>query len=256
MWLCCIWIGAFCAGSLHGFCRFALLTFLSGNLWVLAERCAVLHAWLAYTDIFHAIAVVLGVSFELGSVTPFASAANLVLVLWCTSLLCSRRKMGGSAVSHWTLVFSCFSCYLGTSSLAWVWSFFVCIYVGFCCICGSWALATSPCGFFVLAFAFALARRWLLCPFYVSSVPAAHYCLVSLCSQHDKGRLVIFGSFLHSSPSSNICCGPMILQPHSHLSDSRPACSLFIRAFPRRYLQLDALLAYQNGPFRRLLHWM
>ena len=162
---------------------------------------------------------------------------------WCTSLLCSQRKMVGSAVSHWTLVFSCFSCYLGTSTLAWVWSLFVCIYVGFCCICCSWALATSPCGFFVLAFTFALVRWWLLLSLSceLRSCCTLLFRFLNMCSQHDKGD-VIFGSFMHSSPSSNICCGPMILQPRSHLSDSRPACSLLIRVF--------------QGGICSWMHWM
>ena len=125
-----------------------------GNSWVLAELCAVLQAWLAYADISLTIAVILGVSFELGSVTPFALAANLVLVLWIlVPAVLGVLRYNYVLKGKWEA-----QLFLGTSTLAWVWSLFVCIYVGFCCICCLWALATSPCGFFVLAFAFALVR--------------------------------------------------------------------------------------------------
>ena len=204
-WLCCIWIGAFRAGSLHGFCRFALFTFLSGNLWVLAERCAVLQAWLAYTDISRAIAVVLGVSFELGSVTPFALAANLVLVLWILvpavlGVLCYYVLKGKWEAQLFLIELLFFLVSLVTWELLLLLGFGACLSV------------------YMLAFvAFAVRGHWLLhlvaslswplhlpslgdgyfCPVHASSVPAARYYFVSLCSQHDKG-LVIFGSFLHS----------------------------------------------------------
>ena len=140
------------------------------------------------TFLVHAIAVVLGVSFELGSVTPFALAANLVLVLW----ILVPAVLG---VLHYYVLEGKWEAQLFLIEL---WFFLVSLVTWELLLLLGFGASSSV---YTLAFvAFAVRGHWLLhlvaslswplhlpslgdgyfCPFHASSVPAARYSFVSL----------------------------------------------------------------------------